>query len=231
MAGYLLAGVALLWALRQQILGAAAARRLAGAAGSRPRRHLPGSPPHWSSDWVDIKQATEDPGYNFENNWLFAHTPTRCSRCTTQILHQVSWIAVSMIAVAVAGIADQLAARHICPAKTAASRLWWIPLAPFPSWSLLSQFPFSRPLWNLLPEMRFLQYPWRWLEAVEAPMAIFFVAAVWPSAAALRAAVLVALRRMVSGVDGLCGDRSSSRSATTKTRRLGALRLPRRRGL
>ena len=29
--------------------------------------------------------------------------------------------------------------------------------------------------------MPFLQYPWRWLEAVEAPMAIFFVAAIWPS--------------------------------------------------
>ena len=29
--------------------------------------------------------------------------------------------------------------------------------------------------------MPFLQYPWRWLEAVEAPMSIFFVAAIWPS--------------------------------------------------
>jgi hypothetical protein len=29
--------------------------------------------------------------------------------------------------------------------------------------------------------MPFLQYPWRMLEAVEAPMAIFFVAAIWPS--------------------------------------------------
>ncbi len=32
--------------------------------------------------------------------------------------------------------------------------------------------------------MPFLQYPWRWLEAVEAPMAIFFVAAIWPSTSA-----------------------------------------------
>src|SRR5208337_4672559 len=46
---------------------------------------------------------------------------------------------------------------------------------------LLLLFPISRPVWHLLPEMPFLQYPWRWLEAVEAPMAIFFVAAVWPS--------------------------------------------------
>jgi hypothetical protein len=45
-------------------------------------------------------------------------------------------------------------------------------------------------VWLLLPEMRFLQYPWRWLEAVEAPMAIFFVAAIWPAARRARIAVL-----------------------------------------
>jgi hypothetical protein len=38
--------------------------------------------------------------------------------------------------------------------------------------------------------MRFLQYPWRWLEAVEAPMAIFFVTAIWPSRRRARVSVL-----------------------------------------
>jgi len=41
-------------------------------------------------------------------------------------------------------------------------------------------FPVSLPVWNLLPKLRFLQFPWRWLVVVEAPMAIFFAAAVWP---------------------------------------------------
>jgi hypothetical protein len=40
--------------------------------------------------------------------------------------------------------------------------------------------------------MPFLQYPWRWLEAVEAPMAIFFVAAIWPTARRARIAVVAA---------------------------------------
>jgi hypothetical protein len=31
-----------------------------------------------------------------------------------------------------------------------------------------------------------LQFPWRWLVALEAPMAIFFAAAVWPAASARR---------------------------------------------
>ena len=43
------------------------------------------------------------------------------------------------------------------------------------------QFPVSLPLWNLLPKLRFLQFPWRWLVVVEAPMAIFFASAVWPA--------------------------------------------------
>jgi hypothetical protein len=46
---------------------------------------------------------------------------------------------------------------------------------------LFLQFPLSRPVWNLLPELRFLQFPWRWLLVLEAPMAIFFAAAVWPA--------------------------------------------------
>jgi hypothetical protein len=59
-------------------------------------------------------------------------------------------------------------------------RHWWILIAAIPLVVLFLQFPISLPVWNLLPEMRFLQYPWRWTLAVEAPMGIFVAAAVWP---------------------------------------------------
>jgi hypothetical protein len=59
-------------------------------------------------------------------------------------------------------------------------RNWWIPLAFIPCAILLLQFRFSRPLWNLLADLRFLQFPWRWLLVLEAPMALFVAAAVWP---------------------------------------------------
>jgi hypothetical protein len=65
-------------------------------------------------------------------------------------------------------------------------RRWWIPLALIPIAVLFLQFPISLPIWNLFPELRFLQYPWRWVLVVEAPMAIFFAAAVWPAARASR---------------------------------------------
>jgi hypothetical protein len=66
-------------------------------------------------------------------------------------------------------------------------RRWWIPLALIPIVVLFLLFPISLPIWNLLPKLRFLQYPWRWTLAVEAPMAIFLAAAFWPSPRARRA--------------------------------------------
>ena len=65
-------------------------------------------------------------------------------------------------------------------------RRWWIPLALLPFAVLFLQLPISLPLWNLLPKARFLQYPWRWLLVLEAPLAIFFAAAVWPKPSSRR---------------------------------------------
>jgi hypothetical protein len=52
------------------------------------------------------------------------------------------------------------------------------------------QFRISLPLWNILPKLRFLQFPWRWLVVVEAPLGIFFAAAIWPAARWLRVAAI-----------------------------------------
>jgi hypothetical protein len=88
---------------------------------------------------------------------------------------RISVIGISMIAVAVVGLAVSYA-RKTLPAE----RRWWIPLAMIPIVVLLLQLPISLPVWNLLPKLRFLQFPWRWLVVLEAPMAIFFATAVWP---------------------------------------------------
>ena len=57
---------------------------------------------------------------------------------------------------------------------------------------LLLQLPFSLPIWNILPKLRFLQFPWRWLVVLEAPLGIFFAAAIWPTRRWLRVAVIAA---------------------------------------
>jgi hypothetical protein len=179
-AGYLLAGVALTWAIVNKtwspLLRAAVATVL--GLGLAAIYWLPAA---LERHWVDIRQATEDPGYNFENNWAFARNANPLLALHDVILRQVSWIAVSMIAVALAAILVCRLRNSLPTSKNPASRRWWIPLAAIPIVVLFLLFPISRPVWHALPQMAFLQYPWRWLEAVEAPMSIFFVAAIWPS--------------------------------------------------
>ena len=92
--------------------------------------------------------------------------------------------------------------------RLAGRRNWWIPFAMITAAVLLLQFPFSRPLWNLLPELRFLQFPWRWLVVLEAPMAIFFAAAIWPDNSARlwrRVAVVAACALLFLAMTSLAG--------------------------
>jgi hypothetical protein len=90
-----------------------------------------------------------------------------------------------MVAVALTGLLVSRWRRTL-----SAPRRWWIPLALIPVVVLFLQFPMSEPLWNVLPKLRFLQFPWRWLVVVEAPMAIFFASAVWFKSRAWRTVVL-----------------------------------------
>jgi hypothetical protein len=174
MASYLLAAVALVLAVLRRswapILRAAAA---AGLGLALAGFYL--VPAAWEQRWVDIRQATDDPGLKIEN-------PSDPALDLHNIeLNCISVIAVCMVGIALAGLLVSWR-RKTLPAD----RRWWIPLALIPIAVLLLQLPFSLALWNLLPKLRFLQFPWRWLVVLEAPMGFFFAAAVWPGAAARR---------------------------------------------
>ncbi|MGO9325774.1 MAG: 6-pyruvoyl-tetrahydropterin synthase-related protein [Terracidiphilus sp.] len=189
MAGYLLAGTALLWAIVNKTWAPLFRAAVATVLGlGLAAIYL--VPATLQRHWVDISQATEDPGFNFENNWLFSRHSNPVLALHDVVLRQVSWIAVSMIAVALAAVV-------ICSFRNSLPRPGkkWIPLAAIPIVVLFLLFPISRPIWHTLPQMPFLQYPWRWLEAVEAPMALLLVAAIWPSrpdARMARGAILAA---------------------------------------
>jgi 6-pyruvoyl-tetrahydropterin synthase related domain len=133
-------------------------------------------PAAWEQRWVDIQQATGakgDPGLRIENNWLFPHHADPALHLRDLALYWISRVTVAMIGVALVSLV-------LVWRRNSMPRRLLIPLAIIPVAVLLLQLPFSLPLWNLLPKLRFLQFPWRWLLAVEAPMAIFFAAAVWP---------------------------------------------------
>ena len=141
-------------------------------------------------NWVDVRQATQDPGYNFENNWLFVQNSNPALALHDTINRQASWIAVSMLVLAIIALVIARL-RGTLPSPTNSFR-WWIPLAAIPFGVAFLSFPISRFVWHALPELPFIQYPWRWLEAVEAPMAIYFVAAIWPAARRAHIAVCAA---------------------------------------
>ncbi len=154
--------------------------------------------------WVDIRQAIDSSGSRIEESWLFArHTDPALGSHDT-VLRLTSLICVTMIGVTVAGLlliwwrgllpglkkprraaqeqADTLARRTSC----SPSARWWVPLALIPAAVLFLQFPISLLIWDALPKLRFLQFPWRWLVVLEAPMALFFAFGIWPKKAAPR---------------------------------------------
>ncbi len=136
--------------------------------------------------WVQIRQATDDPGLAIENSFLFGRHADPNLELHDVELWRVSAIAVTMIGVTL--ICVFIAWRRGLVRR----RSWWIPLALIPVAVLLLQLPLSQPIWNILPKLRFLQFPWRWLVALEAPLGIFFAAAIWPTRRWLRVTVIAA---------------------------------------
>lgn len=186
MASYLLAAVALVLAVLHRS-GAPLLRASAAVLLGLGLASFYLVPATVEQRWVDIGQAIDDPGYQVENNWLFARHADPSMALHDLELLKASAIATTMLAVAVSG-ALVCWARH----RFRGNSRWWILLATIPLGVLWLQFPVSHPLWNLLPKMRFLQFPWRWLVVLEAPMGIFFAGALWVARSRWRVAVIAA---------------------------------------
>jgi hypothetical protein len=150
--------------------------------------------------WVDIRQSIDDPGYQIENNWLFARHADPSLELHDLELLKASAIATTMLAVAISGVLASWA-RH----RFRSNARWWIPLALIPAGVLFLQFPISDPVWNLLPKLRFLQFPWRWLVVLEAPMGIFFASAIWVARRGWRIAVAAACALVFALATGFAG--------------------------
>ena len=124
-----------------------------------------------------------------ENSWRFARHANPLLSDHDVELRKVSIIATVMIGLALAGIlvgwlrgrkdAGGSDGMELTPARFNPGS-YWIPLALIPVAVLLLQLPGSLLVWNLLPKLRLLQFPWRWLVVLEAPMSIFVASAAWP---------------------------------------------------
>lgn len=194
MASYLLAAVALAVALIRRSW-APALRASVGAALGIGISALYLVPAAVEQRWVQIRQAVDDPGLAIENSFLFGHHADPKLELHDVELTRVSIIAVVMLAIALLGLF--VAWRR---GKLPQDRALWIPLALIPVAILFLQLPISLPIWNALPKLRFLQFPWRWLVALEAPAGIFFAAALWPTRRPIRNLVVALCTLLFLGI-------------------------------
>ena len=212
MASYLLAAVALAVALLKRSWAPMVRAFFAVALGmSLAAAYL--IPAAWEQRWVDITQAINDPFMTIENNWLFGlHSkalPTGHNIAQDSVgnwhhkfLIRVSFLMAVMIAVAVGSLLVSWI-RNKPPFKTEFSATqssgdrsknysWWIPLFLISGAVVFLNLPISLPLWDSIPKLRFLQFPSRGLAILEAPMAIFFALAIWPSRPRQRVYIMAA---------------------------------------
>jgi hypothetical protein len=120
-------------------------------------------PAVYEQRWVDISSALW-PGVRPQDNFLFT--------LINDPRHNRFNLLVSMVAmaelIALAG-AVLLSWRK----RYRSATLWWMLMA----WALaitLLLFPFSETAWLLLPKLRFMQLPWRWLLCLNVIFALLF---------------------------------------------------------
>ena len=123
-------------------------------------------PAIYEQRWVEIARAIGS-GMRVEDSFLFEHTGEAFH---DQVLHTASWIAVALlIFTAIAAVTSLRGKRNRVPhvrifgrgiEDTPSLHKSFLILAAVITVLLL---PISDPVWSHLPELKFLQFPWRWL--------------------------------------------------------------------
>jgi len=138
-------------------------------------------PAIYEQKWVNIAEAVSA-GSRPADNFLFTHTTDADHDAFNRV---ISWVAVLEIFAT-------LTAAWVCRSRRELNRGLWNTLL---RWALVCSalmFPAAAILWEFLPKLAFMQFPWRWLLCLSVIFAIFVTVGVrkwW-----LRAAVcLVAL--------------------------------------
>ncbi len=119
-------------------------------------------PAIYEQKWITIDEALS-PGSRPQDNFLFIHTADADHDAFNRI---ISWVAILEIA--------------IISAATLGTKLWRQKNRPaFESlliWAAACSillFPVSLMFWRILPKMRFMQFPWRWLLCLSVIFTIF----------------------------------------------------------
>lgn len=123
-------------------------------------------PAAWERRWVQIAQAVAD-NLRPAENFLFTHAS---DPDFVRFNWKVSSVAVGVI------LMTGIAAAFVTKKRREYSDLFWM-LAVLGVASIALMLPFSSFLWSGLPELAFVQFPWRWLEILDLVFAFFVAAA------------------------------------------------------
>jgi len=123
-------------------------------------------PAWWEQRWVQINGAISTT-YNPEHNFLFA-------RANEPAVIHFNWkiSTVAVVLILLTGIALVLG-RNLRHERRA---IWWM-LAAVSVASIFLMLPLSTFAWRYLPELRYLQFPWRWLLVLGFGFGVFAAAA------------------------------------------------------
>lgn len=121
----------------------------------------------YERSWITVAQFLSA-GVRPAENFLFTRIdePEHDS-----FLRSLSWLAVGQIVVTVVGACAALRWREQRP------KLWWS-LAIVSGVALVMMLPLTSLAYRLMPDLRFLQFPWRWLLVVSLAYAVFVITAV-----------------------------------------------------
>ena len=152
----LLAGAVLARSLRPLLAGGAAMTMGFGLAAFYI---LPAA---WERKWVQIAQAISE-NLRPEQNFIFTHASD-----PEFLLFNWKVSSLALGVMLVTGILAVFVARR----RSEFAQLWWM-LAALGASSAFFMFSPSEVFWRSLPELRFVQFPWRWLEALGVVFAFF----------------------------------------------------------
>jgi len=122
-------------------------------------------PAAWEQRWVQISQALTE-NLRPAQNFLFTHSPD-----PEFVLFNWKVSAIALGTILITALTGVFVARQ----RRDFLQLWWMLLA-LAAASAFLMFPASLFLWQLLPKLQFVQFPWRWLVPLDIAFA-FFIAA------------------------------------------------------
>jgi hypothetical protein len=141
-------------------------------------------PAIYEQKWVNIAEVVGT-GLRPQDNFLFARTTDPDHNVFNRV---ASWVAVAeiMVTIAAAWAARRWRGRN---------RELWFSLAVWGAVSAVVMLPITGPLWNILPKLRFIQFPWRWLLCLGVPFTLLTVMGFrrWTARVAIYLAMLCVL--------------------------------------